>query len=97
MKVIIEKAIMDRIQQPGWVTTRGILRDPAGEAAEEEHREVEEVMRDLARRGLIKLWRLNIKDQGEVIMAAARPDLELDRDLEQRGAWAVAEPMDLDQ
>ncbi len=28
---IIEKTIMDRIEAPGWVTTRGVLRDPTYE------------------------------------------------------------------
>jgi len=86
----LEKSILNRIDKPGWVTTRGILLDPAGESGEEEHRRVEEAMKSLAKRGLVALWRLNLKDQGVEVLAAARPDLELDKDLERRGAAAVA-------
>jgi hypothetical protein len=93
----LEKAILDRVDKPGWVTTRGILLDPAGESAKEEHRRVEEAMKSLAKRGLVTLWRLNIKDQGVEVLAAAKPDLELDKDLERRGAAAVATRCELEE
>lgn len=92
MEEKIEKLILERIANPGWVTTRGILLDPQGQSAPEEHLEVEKVMVQLAQRGLVSLWRLILQDGEETLMAAARPDLELDKDLEQRGAWAWAEP-----
>jgi len=88
----IEKLILDRIDSPGWVTTRGILLDPEGKSSAEEHRLVEQVMISLAERGQVTLWRLILQDGGENLLAAARPGLELDKDLEKRGAWARAEP-----
>lgn len=85
-----KKLIMDRIDSPGWVTTRGILLDPTGAAAEEDHHQVEEAMRNLAREGKVTLWRLILQDNAGELLTAARPGLELDRDLEERGAWATA-------
>jgi hypothetical protein len=67
-----------------------ILLDPTGELEQEQHREAEEAMKRLAERGLVTLWRLIVQDTEEELMAAARPGLELDRDLEERGAWARA-------
>ena len=86
-----QKAIMQRMEQPGWVTTRGILRDPTGQAEAEDYLAVEETMKELAGEGLIVLWRLIVLEDGVEMLAAARPGLELDKDLEQRGAWAKAE------
>ncbi|MDQ7783197.1 MAG: hypothetical protein RDU20_09970 [Desulfomonilaceae bacterium] len=86
----IEQLVMERIDRPGWVSTRGILMDPAGDLNSEEHRRAEEVMKDLAQRGLVTLWRLVLQDTEEELLAAARPGFELDRDLEDRGAWARA-------
>jgi hypothetical protein len=85
-----EKTILERVERPGWVTTRGVLLDPTGSAAQDEIIAVEQVMRDLAGRGLITLWRLIIEADGQELLAAARTDLELDKDLEDRGAWAKA-------
>ncbi|MEW6136697.1 MAG: hypothetical protein AB1733_00585 [Thermodesulfobacteriota bacterium] len=90
MEKSIEELIMERIERPGWVSTRGILLDPAGKLDTEEHRQVEAVMKKLAREGKLLLWKLIIRDKGEELLAAARPDLELDKDLEERGAWAEA-------
>lgn len=92
METNIEELIMERITHPGWVTTRGILLDPTGNTAKEEHRLVETVMESLAERGLVTLWRLIVLDGAEELVAAARPGLQLDKDLEERGAWARAEP-----
>ncbi|MBI5572032.1 MAG: hypothetical protein HY914_18965 [Desulfomonile tiedjei] len=86
-----QKAIMQRMEQPGWVTTRGILRDPTGQADPDDYVAVEETMKELAGLGQIVLWRLIVLDDGVEMLAAARPGLELDKDLEQRGAWAKAE------
>jgi hypothetical protein len=89
----IEKMIMERIEKPGWTTTRAILKDPAGAGAPEEHAKIEAVMKDLAEQGKVRLWRLRLEQEKEnELIAAARPDLELDKDLETRGAWAVAAP-----
>jgi len=81
---------MERIHNPGWVTTRGILLDPASQADSEEHQKIEAAMRSLSDRGLVTLWRLVLEADGVELMAVARPDLELDKDLERRGAWAKA-------
>jgi len=86
----MQDLIMDRIARPGWVSTRGILMDPSGQLAPEHHQAVENAMKDLARRGLVSLWKLFIKDQTIEMMAASRPDLNLAEELEQRGAWATA-------
>jgi hypothetical protein len=87
----IEEAIMDRINGPGWVTTRGVLRDPSGQSKEEDYTAVEEAMKRLAERGMLTLWRLKLEHEDAVLLAAARPGLELDKDLEERGATAKAE------
>ncbi len=91
MSKSIEDTIMDRINGPGWVTTRGVLKDPSGQSNQEEVRGVEEAMKKLAERGLVTLWRLKLEYEDAVLLAAARPGLELDRDLEERGAAAKAE------
>ncbi|MDA8406513.1 MAG: hypothetical protein M0T73_06620 [Deltaproteobacteria bacterium] len=90
MESDIEQKILDRIKNPGWVTTRGILLDPASPADSEESLKIQAVMRSLSDKGMVALWRLVIEADGTELMAAARPDLELDKDLERRGAWARA-------
>lgn len=92
MEKEIENKIMERIQNPGWVTSRGILTDPTGQANQEEHAMVEKAMKSLADKGSVKLWTLILEADGAELIAAARPDLELDKDLERRGAWARAVP-----
>jgi hypothetical protein len=86
----IRKIILDRIEQPGWVATRGVLRDPRGQFPPEEITRVEIVMKQLAQEGRVALWTLFIENEGVALLAAARPGLELDKDLEERGAWAKA-------
>ncbi len=88
----IEKTILDRIQTPGWVTTRGVLRDPSGDMADEDSKKVEAVMRALASKGQVTLWLLIMQDSGAKLMVAARNGLALDKDLEARNAWARAIP-----
>ncbi len=91
----IEQTILEKIDQPGWTATRGVLRDPSGKGTPEEYAEVEKVMRDLASQGKVRLWRLFLESDGGVeVMAASRLDLELDKDLEERGAWARAEALE---
>ncbi|MGC8604496.1 MAG: hypothetical protein ACP5VS_12540 [Desulfomonilaceae bacterium] len=90
MKSDIEQKILERIDNPGWVTTRGIILDPSGPANFEEYRAIEAAMRSLSDKGMVVLWRLIIEANGAELMAAARPGLELDKDLERRGAWAKA-------
>ncbi len=86
----LELAILERMQIPGWTTTRAVLQDPNDQLPEEDHRRVREAMERLARRGLVTLWRLKLTRQPVEMLAAAKPELELDKDLEQRGAWATA-------
>lgn len=90
MESDIEKKILERIANPGWVTTRGVLTDPAGQVDSEEYQKVQTTMQSLAGKGMVTLWRLVLEADGSELMAAARPDLELDKDLERRGAWAKA-------
>jgi hypothetical protein len=87
----LEEAIMDRINGPGWVATRGVLRDPSGQSKQEDYARIEEAMKRLAQRGLVTLWRLVLENEPTTLLAAARPGLELDKDLERRGAAARAE------
>jgi hypothetical protein len=89
---MIERVILERVQAPGWVTTRGVLRDPSGEMADEESKKVEVVMKDLASKNQVTLWKLIMQDNGAELMVAARNGLELDKDLEARNAWAKAVP-----
>ncbi|MFH1115923.1 MAG: hypothetical protein V1792_18585 [Pseudomonadota bacterium] len=96
MDKTFEDLVMERIDRPGWVSTRGILMDPAGELDSEEHRRAEEAMKSLAARGMVTLWRLIMQDTDQEMLAAARPGFELDKDLEQRGAWAKAVRYDPD-
>jgi hypothetical protein len=91
MSDAIEESILDRINSPGWVTTRGILRDPTGNLDTEEHARIEATMKSLKERGLIVLWNLITDNDEKPLLAAARPGYELDKELEQRGAWARAE------
>jgi hypothetical protein len=91
MSDAIEESIMDRINSPGWVTTRGILRDPTGDLDSEEHARIEATMKSLKERGLVVLWNLIVDKDEKPLLAAARPGYELDKELEERGAWARAE------
>jgi hypothetical protein len=88
----IELRIMDRINAPGWVTTRGILLDPSGTLDEREHAEIEAAMKRLKEKGLVELWTLIVENDSRPLLAAARPGYHLDKELEQRGAWAKAIP-----
>lgn len=90
MEKSLEQLIMERIERPGWVSTRGILQDPGGQLDAEEHRRAEAAMKKLAEEGRVTLWRLIIQERDEELLAAARPGFELDKDLEERGAWAKA-------
>ncbi len=90
MESEIERKILDRVNNPGWVTIRGILIDPTSQSDSEEYLMIQQVMRSLADRGLVTLWRLVLEADGSELMAVARPNLELDKDLENRGAWAKA-------
>jgi hypothetical protein len=93
----IENKILDRINNPGWVTIRGILIDPSSQSDSEEYLMIEHAMRSLAERGLVTLWRLVLEADGSELMAVSRPNLELDKDLENRGAWAKAFRHDMNQ
>jgi hypothetical protein len=91
-----EKIILDRLTQPGWITTRGVLRDPSGQADPDDYLAVEEVMKEMAAAGAITLWTLILDEDGKSVMAAARPGMELDKELQQRNAVAKAQRYPLD-
>jgi hypothetical protein len=93
----LERSILKRIEHPGWTTTRALLRDPHEEPEPEEVQAIEEVMKSLARRGLVTVWKLVYSGGTAELMAAARPDLSLDEELESRWAWATAERMLIDE
>jgi hypothetical protein len=86
----IERIILDRIERPGWFSTRAILGDPRGPFSSDDLPRIEAVMKRLADKGVVALWRLILEQEGVELLAASRPDLELDKDLEQRGALAKA-------
>ncbi len=86
-----EKFILERLAQPGWVTTRGVLRDPTGQADSEDYLAVEEVMKEMAANGVLTLWTLTLEEDGRSVMAAVKPGMELDKELQQRNATAKAE------
>jgi hypothetical protein len=86
----LESRILERIDSPGWVTTRGVLLDPSGRASEEENRRVEQAMLNLAKEGKLTVWRLLLQNEPTELMAVARVGFALDKELEQRGAWAKA-------
>jgi len=87
----MEEIILERINGPGWVATRGVVRDPRT-ASSAEIGEAEQAMKALAERGLVTLWRLILEHDGSQMMAASKPGMELDKILSERGAWARAEP-----
>lgn len=88
--------ILERIAQPGWVTTRGVLRDPTGQADPEDYLAIEELMKEMAANGEITLWTLTLDEDQRSVMAAARPGLALDEELVRRNAAAKAERLSLD-
>ena len=47
-------------------------------------------MKSLAQRGKVALWKLVYKHEPLEFMAVSKPDMELDKELEERGAWATA-------
>jgi len=93
----VEQTILDRIKIPGWTTTRAVLQDSSDSVPKEEYRRVEEVMAALAKQGQVTLWRLIYDDGKMELTAAAKPGFELDKELEERGAWAKAERIGLDE
>lgn len=93
---IIEEMILQRIKSPGWTTTRAMQHDPNEDPTPEELSRIEEVMTNLAKQGKVTLWRLVADHLTSELMAAAKPGLELDRELEERGAWAKAHRIEID-
>jgi hypothetical protein len=93
----IEERILQRIDKPGWVATRGLVSEPDDPSAQHEYGIIEDIMKSLAHRGVVELWRISLLDGGQSYLAAARPELKLDKDLEQRGAWATAEKYVLEE
>jgi hypothetical protein len=91
MEQDIEREITERLKSPGWVTSRGLLSDPTGQLDEMEYARIEAVMKKLAETGVATMWRLKLQNEDSELLAVARPGYELDKELEQRGAWATAE------
>jgi hypothetical protein len=93
----IEETILKRLKSPGWTTTRALQQNPNEDPSPEELRRIEEAMMRLARQGKVTLWRLVPDHVESELMVAARPGLELDRELEERGAWAKAYRIEIDE
>jgi uncharacterized protein YqgQ len=91
----VEKAIEEMLDRPGWTTARAVLKRPLGEIPKEDVAKVEEVMRKMAEKGVVALWRLTTEQHGEFLVVA-RPDFELDKELVERQAWAKAERIDVE-
>ena len=92
----IEETIVKGLKSPGWTTTRALQQNPNEDPSPEELRKIEEAMMSLARQGKVTLWRLVPDNLESELMATARPGLELDRELEERGAWAKAYRIEID-
>ena len=90
----VTEAILDKIAHAGWAASRALLKNPLEEPTPEEVDTIEQAMKALAREGRVSLWRLEYKHEPLEFMAAARPDLQLDKELEERGAWATATRLD---
>lgn len=89
----LEEAIMRRIASPGWTSVMALLKDPSSGGAEHEVKQVETAMKRLAENGKVRLWTLIMEhEEGKKLLAASRLDMELDKELEKRGAWASAVP-----
>jgi hypothetical protein len=88
--------ILERIAQPGWVTTRGVLRDPTGQADPEDYLALEELMKEMAANGVVALWTLTLDEDGSSVMAAVRPGIELDKELQLRNAAAKAQRLSIE-
>lgn len=93
----LESTILKKIELAGWTTTRALLSEPSEEPSDEEVRRIEAAMANLANKGLATLWRLVPGSGAGELMAAVRPGFELDKDLEQRGAWATADRLQTDE
>ncbi len=94
MDTDLEQQILKKLEGPGWTTARGVLMEPEDRDNAELHKAVERVMREMARKGALKLWKIKYKHEPLEMIAVSVPALQLDRELEERGAWAIAEPLD---
>lgn len=69
----IESEILRRITRPGWVASRGLVSDPADVASSKyECLTIEAVMKTMAQRGLVQLWKLILLDGGDAFLAQLR-------------------------
>ncbi len=89
----LEEAILRRVASPGWTSVIALLKDPSSGGSEHEVKQVEDAMKRLAEDGKVRLWKLIMEhNEGKELLAASRLDMELDKELEKRGAWASAVP-----
>lgn len=95
MQENLEAVILKRLEYTGWTTTRAVVLGSGDEPSEEDLQAAEIVMRQMAKKGLISIWKLVPTTGASELMAAAKPDLELDKELEQRGAWATAKRIEV--
>ncbi|MBM4326878.1 MAG: hypothetical protein FJ118_06905 [Deltaproteobacteria bacterium] len=86
----LKKAVLIKLEGPGWTTARAVLAIVGGEMDESEMRRVEEAMLELAAEGKVELWRLILDEDKSEVLVAALPGMELDKELERRQAWAMA-------
>ncbi|MFZ5867580.1 MAG: hypothetical protein ACOYXY_16980 [Thermodesulfobacteriota bacterium] len=86
----LKKAVLTKLEGPGWTTARAVLAIIGSEVDEEVTRRVEEAMREMAEEGQVELWKLILDADKSEMLVAALPGLELDKELEKRQAWAKA-------
>jgi len=86
----LRKAVLTKLEGPGWTTARAVLAIAGSDMDEEETRRVEETMLELAKEGKVQLWTLILDADKSEMLVAALPTLELDKELEKRQAWAKA-------
>ncbi|MEW6531303.1 MAG: hypothetical protein AB1473_10725 [Thermodesulfobacteriota bacterium] len=86
----LKKAVLTKLEGPGWTTARAVLAIVGSDIDEKETRQVEEAMLELAEDGKVQLWTLILDADKSEMLVAALPGLELDKELEKRQAWAKA-------
>lgn len=86
----MEEMILEKIETPNWSTARGVLKIASGEVSPDEIREIEDVMKSMAKEGKVDLWRLILHADNSEMLAASKPGFDLGEELKQRKAWADA-------
>lgn len=95
MQENLESVILKKLEYTGWTTTRAVVLEAGEEPSAEDLQAAESVMREMAKKGSVTIWTLVPSSGAKELIAAAKPGLELDRELEERGAWATAKRIEV--